>query len=132
MESEPIFISDQKLQELKFKVKERHTDKLSQTDIHFISFAIEPIFSQNEGQGQIPNLKISAKDIACLKTDFNKDQIAVAEAFAEGDEFVLRVQTLKKTNVQNKLAIQIEAVFDLNSISGQASQLSQTESINVI
>mgnify|MGYP004420233901 CR=1 FL=1 len=80
----------------------------------------------------MPNLKISAKDIALLKTDFNKNQIAMAEAAAEGDDFVLHVQTIKKAAEQSKIAIQIEAILDLNSISGQPSQLCQTGLINVI
>ena len=72
------------------------------------------------------------KDIAFLNTDFSKDQIAIAEAAAEGDDFVLRIQTIKKAAEQSKIAIQIEAALDLNSISGQPSQLCQTGLVNVI
>lgn len=132
LESDPIFVSDQKLQELKFIVTKYHTDKLSQTDIHLVSFNIEPIFTATEGKGQVPNLKISAKDIAFLKTDFNINQVAMAETAAEGDNFVLRVQTIKKAAEQSKIDVQIEATLDLNSISGQSSQLCQTGLINVI
>lgn len=132
LESDPIFVSDQKLQELKFIVTKCHTDKLSQTDIYLVNFNIKPVFTATKGKGQVPNLKISAKDIAFLNTDFSKDQIAIAEAAAEGDDFVLHVQTIKKAAEQSKIAIQIEAALDLNSISGQPSQLCQTGLINVI
>ncbi len=132
LESDPIFVSDQKLQELKFIVTKCHTDKLSQTDIYLVNFNIKPVFTATKGKGQVPNLKISAKDIAFLNTDFSKDQITIAEAAAEGDDFVLRIQTIKKAAEQSKIAIQIEAALDLNSISGQPSQLCQTGLVNVI